>query len=383
MQLTSTLVTAAVAGLALAHPGEEHHHYNRAVELSKREFKAAARRGLSACQEKLHKRDGVVDRAVMRRAATVEKYRRKLAARDTDTVLNTTHLSSSGYTLDTAETTIFATNNTCVLNPEGETGPYWVKGEYIRNNLREEQPGVPIVIEAQFVDVETCEPITDIYWDVWNCNSTGVYSGLVATGNGNTDDTSNLNATFLRGVAKADCDGVVQFESIFPGHYSGRTTHHHMVAHLNATVLSNNTLTGGTVAHVGQLFWDQDIIYDVEATSPYNENNITITPNADDRVFSTETEDTTSVPVFEYVYLGSDLSDGLFGWVTVAVNVSASYDPNYSFVWTADGSVAESGGTITVDGDGGSGSTPGNGTAPTGTGFPTDGAAPTGTTSLS
>lgn len=104
--------------------------------------------------------------------------------------------------------------------------------------------------------------------DVWNCNATGVYSGLVAEGNGNTADTANLNATFLRGVAKSDADGVVQFESVFPGHYDGRATHHHMVVHLNATVLPNNTLTGGTYGHVGQLFWDQDIIDTVEATAP-------------------------------------------------------------------------------------------------------------------
>lgn len=122
-----------------------------------------------------------------------------------------------------------------------------------------------------------------------------------------------------------------------------------MVAHLNATVLANNTLTGGSVAHVGQLFWDQALIDLVEASYPYNTNTISITENADDRVFSTETEDTTSDPVFEYVYIGDDLSDGVFGWVTVAVNTSATYDPNYSFVWTASGSIAESGGTVTVN----------------------------------
>jgi protocatechuate 3,4-dioxygenase beta subunit len=237
-----------------------------------------------------------------------------------------------------------------------------VKGEYIRSDLREEQPGIPVTYDGQFVDVSTCEPIVGLYWDIWNCNSTGVYSGLVATGNGNTDDASNLNATFLRGVQKSDEDGVVQFSSIFPGHYDGRTTHIHMVAHLNATVLSNNTLSGGTVAHIGQLFWDQDIIYEVEATYPYNTNNITITTNEEDRVFSTETADTTSDPVVEYVRLGDELSDGLFGWVTIAVNVSATYDPNYSFVYTAAGGVAESGGTTSVDGGSGDASS-GNGTS--------------------
>lgn len=52
-----------------------------------------------------------------------------------------------------------------------------------------------------------------------------MYSGLVATGNGNTDDLSNYNTTFLRGIGKADDDGVVTFETIVPGHYSGRTNH--------------------------------------------------------------------------------------------------------------------------------------------------------------
>lgn len=45
------------------------------------------------------------------------------------------------------------------------------------------------------------------------------------------------------------------------------------------------------------------------------------------------------------------------------MNRSATYDPNYSFVWTESGSVAESGGTESIDGgDGG----PGNGTLPSG-----------------
>jgi protocatechuate 3,4-dioxygenase beta subunit len=132
-------------------------------------------------------------------------------------------------------------------------------------------------------------------------------------------------------VQKSDADGVVKFQSVFPGHYDGRTTHHHMVAHLNASVLPNNTLSGGIVAHVGQIFWNQDLIYLVESSYPYNTNNITITPNADDRVFQTETEDD-SDPVTDYVYLGTDLSEGLFGWITIVINVSATYDPNYSFL---------------------------------------------------
>ena len=145
-----------------------------------------------------------------------------------------------------------------------------------------------------------------------------------------------------------------------------------MVAHLNATLLPNNTLSGGTVAHVGQIFWDQSLIYAVEDTYPYNTNTIAITTNADDRVFAEETADTETVPVFEYVYLGDSLEDGIFGWVTVAVNVSATYDPNYSFVLTDEGGVAESGGGAGA----GTGTGAGNGTSPSGA-LPS-GAAPSG-----
>jgi protocatechuate 3,4-dioxygenase beta subunit len=253
---------------------------------------------------------------------------------------------------------LFSDNSTCILNPEGETGPFYVPGELIRSDVREGQLGVPIVLDGQFIDVETCEPITGLWWDLWNCNSTGVYGGVVSSGNGNVDDTSNLDKTLLRGIQRTDSDGVVQFKTVFPGHYSGRTTHHHMVAHLNATVLSNNTLTGGSVAHIGQLFYDQDLITEVEATYPYNTNTIAITENADDNVFLAETEDSMSDPVINYVKLGNNLSDGLFGWVKIAVNRSASYDPNYSFVYTSSGGVAESGGDSTGR------------AAPSGSGFP-------------
>lgn len=100
----------------------------------------------------------------------------------------------------------------------------------------------------------------------------------------------------------------------------------HVVVHENATQLANGTLTGGTVPHIGQFFWDQDLIDEIEATSPYNTNTQTLTKNSEDRVFGQqETQGTTSDPVFNYVYFSDDLSDGLFTWLVVGINVSAEY----------------------------------------------------------
>lgn len=109
-------------------------------------------------------------------------------------------------------------------------------------------------------------------------------------------------------------------------HTSNQQITQHVVVHENATELANGTLTGGTVSHIGQFFFDQSLIDDVEATTPYSTNTQALTTNSEDRVFGQqETQGTTSDPVFEYVYIGDDLSDGLFSWIVVGINPSAEY----------------------------------------------------------
>ena len=162
-----------LACFSTAHPGEQHHH-DEAVSLSKRNFYANTRRGMAACADKLQAR-GITARAAARRQAIAQKLSKRgiIQTRDTDTVLKKSHHSSEDYTLSTPASTIFASNNTCILNPEGEVGPYWVKGELIRSDLTENEAGVPLTIDGQVIDVETCEPIQGLYWDIWSCNSTG------------------------------------------------------------------------------------------------------------------------------------------------------------------------------------------------------------------
>jgi hypothetical protein len=95
MHTISKLVITSLATVTLAHPGE-HHESNQATQLSKQEFNAHARRGLSECAAKLQSRGGAMERAAARRASTVAHYRktRGLFIRDTNTILNTSHLST-------------------------------------------------------------------------------------------------------------------------------------------------------------------------------------------------------------------------------------------------------------------------------------------------
>ncbi|KAF9879199.1 gpi anchored dioxygenase [Colletotrichum karsti] len=370
---SSVLLLLTSVMLGAAHPGH-HEESHPALLAARHQHHGLARRGLESCQNNKAYRD-VQARAHVRRAQAIDYHRAVRKAKRAVDSAGVGHNQTSlhaGIDVSTPSSELFGSNHTCILNPEGEIGPFWVKGEYVRSDLRDGEPGVDVVLDGQFIDVETCEPITDIYWDLWNCNSTGVYSGVQESSNGNGDDASNLDKTFLRGVQKADNDGVVQFQTIFPGHYSGRTTHHHMVAFLDATVLPNNTLSSSHAAYIGQLFWDQDLVEQVEALYPYNTNTVDITPNAEDHVVSDELgTNADSDPFFQYAYLGDAVEDGLFGWITIGVNRSASYDTSYSFELTSSGGVA-------VENSAGGGA----GGAPSGTGFPS-GSAPPAATSTS
>lgn len=335
MQLKNLLNLTVVGGavLAAAHPG---HHEEPTSEIQS--FKRDVNHGLRKCATKFE-RSGLHTRAEARRKAMVELHRRQLTVRDTDAVLNKSHHVTGNISPSTSDEILFGKSNVCLIAPEGETGPYWIPGEHVRSNIRESESGVPVVVEQQYVDVETCEPIHDLYAEIWGCNATGVYSGLVADGNGNAKDLANHNRTFLRGIQPTNEDGVVTFETIFPGHYDSRTTHYHNVAHINAQRLPNNTIAGGSIAHIGQIFWDQDLISKVESTYPYNTNNIPITLNADDRVVNVESENSDADPMLSYAFLGDKIEDGIFAWITVGVNTSALHYPYYTNVYTGSGGI--------------------------------------------
>ena len=242
------LGTVLTSGLVIAHPGEEARRQASGEPRVQREFSSASvARALEACSDQLES-SGVWKRAVARRQETVAKSRKRdVPLLNPDIVNDTNHHYLGDITPITPEEIIFG-NTTCGLSPEGETGPYYIPGELLRSNVLENEKGVPLLLDAQFIDVSTCAPVAGLYLDFWNCNATGVYSGIIESGNGNDNDTSNANKTFLRGIVQTDYDGVGQIQTLFPGHYSGRTNHIHMVAHVNATVLPNNTLTGGSDA---------------------------------------------------------------------------------------------------------------------------------------
>ncbi|KAL4976017.1 Intradiol ring-cleavage dioxygenase [Aspergillus desertorum] len=366
----STLLTGTVglATVVSAHPG--HDIKTEAAERATA-LKSIRARGLSQCATQLQAR-GIEAESVARRDASLQKIRKArglsgplLKARDTSP-LTTSHESNLTVDLSTDPSVLFASGGSCVLAEDVTQGPYYVSGELIRQNLVEDQAGVPLYLDIQLIDSETCEPVPDVYLDFWHCNATGVYSGVVASGNGDSSDETNLNATFLRGIQQTDDSGVAEFETIFPGHYTGRATHIHVLSHpADTTTNANDTLSGlytTTSSHVGQIFFDQDLISLVAATDPYSTNTQELTLNADDSILSQELADDID-PFVEYVLLGEDVTDGIFAWINVVIDSSESSSVTPAAYLTEDGGVENS--NSGAGGPGGGSGGPG-GEAPTG-----------------
>ncbi|KAK0216465.1 hypothetical protein EDD85DRAFT_741923, partial [Armillaria nabsnona] len=65
----------------------------------------------------------------------------------------------------------------CAHSRDRLQGPFYVKGEYVRFDISEDLLGMSAYVDAESIDVATWQPITDVYFDLWNCNAAGVYTG--------------------------------------------------------------------------------------------------------------------------------------------------------------------------------------------------------------
>ena len=139
-------------------------------------------------------------------------------------------------------------------------------------------------------------------------------------------------------------------------------THIHVLAHnandtivrTNGTLLESNATTHAS--HVGQIFFDQDLISLVEATAPYKTNTQDLTLNSDDQILSEEAEDMD--PFVEWVQLGEDVTDGIMAWISIGI------DPTADDAVTSAATIYQTGGVENESSMGGGGDAPagGNGT---------------------
>ncbi|KAJ2935391.1 hypothetical protein H1R20_g1702, partial [Candolleomyces eurysporus] len=210
-------------------------------------------------------------------------------------------------------------NSTCVLHPETIEGPYYIRNEYIRTDLRERQTGVSLVLDVGVINSRTCQPFRNAFVELWASNATGLYGGY-PTG----QPTHIKTDTFLRGGYFTNDAGIVEITTIYPGYYQGRTAHIHAMVHSNWKSGANGTLLSGqgNVNHIGQFFFDETWNDRVYATSPYNLNRQPRTLNTQDWILW----GAGSGAYINLQYLsGSSLTGGLLGYITVVVDGNANY----------------------------------------------------------
>jgi protocatechuate 3,4-dioxygenase beta subunit len=200
---------------------------------------------------------------------------------------NTTYASS---TSSTVSVTVTGTASGCTETLEGEEGPYFVDDSasgYNRSNIltnldgTEAQSGVPFTLTLYVLDAKnSCAGMKDVQVDIWHCNAKGIYSA--------ESSESTTDESWLRGYQLTDANGMVQFTTIIPGWYAGRTTH----IHLRLRSTYDSTETGGT--NTMQLFFDQTLIDTLASSvSPYSTEGANPTTNASDHVYSNEESGTT------------------------------------------------------------------------------------------
>ena len=90
--------------------------------------------------------------------------------------------------------------------------------------------GMPtaVLVKLRLVEAGSCEPIRDAIVEIWHPDAAGQYSGYRGPGD-NRADTSG--ETLLRGMQITDTNGNVEFVTIYPGWYPGRTVHIHFKAY--------------------------------------------------------------------------------------------------------------------------------------------------------
>lgn len=268
--------------------------------------------------------------------------------------------TDQGYDLTTPHDVIFAGNASCALVEETTIGPYWVEGELIRKDITDGVDGVDLHLALQFVDIKDCSAVPGIIADIWHAGPLGTYSGVSAEGQG------GLNTTSFRGGQFTDGDGVAEFETKFPGHYTGRATHIHVLTVKDAKIMPNSTWDAGVATHIGQLFFDQSLISAVEAVEPYSTNEQELLENIEDSIAAEEA--TSEYDIFmDYALLGDAVEDGILSWIVVGIDSSANHTSQVqAAAHYYEGGGVDNGNSGFPGGPGG----PGGSGVPSGTGAP-------------
>jgi protocatechuate 3,4-dioxygenase beta subunit len=175
--------------------------------------------------------------------------------------------------------TMAATALDCVASPSMTEGPYFVDEMLKRGDIRTDptdnsvKPGLPLKLQINVFSVNgsACSPLKGAQVDIWHCDAVGLYSDEQAN--------NTVGKKFLRGYQLTDDSGQVNFITVYPGWYQGRTVHIH------AKVRTFGA--DGTQSYVfnSQLFFDDSLSDQVFTQALYNTHTNRDTTNKTDSIY--------------------------------------------------------------------------------------------------
>ncbi|KAI9041336.1 intradiol ring-cleavage dioxygenase [Aspergillus affinis] len=233
-------------------------------------------------------------------------------------------------------------NDTCVLTPDVTTGPYlWPRSQTLRQDISEDQPGIPLWLDIGVMDMATCAPLDGVLVDIWHANATGSYSSFtgisadktfvetvqeknITRENSHDTDLHTDNATFGRGMWPTNNNGITELKTIFPGFYAGRAVHIHVQVHTDWSIRENGTMADGNTVSTGQLYFDESLVERIMAEEPYSSHKaVQRVTNAEDHIVPKSFQGGFS-PIMSVVPVdGEDVTKGMVGYITLGVDTEA------------------------------------------------------------
>jgi protocatechuate 3,4-dioxygenase beta subunit len=171
----------------------------------------------------------------------------------------------------TIRAAIDAGGSTCRVWAEQDEGPYYRAGAPVRRDVAEDAPGVGLALGLRVAD-DGGAPLRGATVEIWHCDALGRYSGFPPAEPATEYVADRM---FLRGVQMADDDGNIEFRTVYPGWYAGRTIHIHVRAHARGQT------------YTSQLYFPEPVNDEVLDRQPYGARPWRDTTNEADSVAST------------------------------------------------------------------------------------------------
>jgi protocatechuate 3,4-dioxygenase beta subunit len=233
------------------------------------------------------------------------------------------------------------------LTSQTTEGPYYIDADKIRKDITEGKEGIPMTLRLKAIDSDTCKPLPAVAVDIWHCDALGLYSGYEDSSGGGGTPPSGVptgvptgtptgtppggggahqqptdDKRYLRGTQLTDKHGFVEFKTIFPGWYQGRTVHIHTKVHVGGK-MTKAGYEGGHTCHTGQFFFAESAVLESAEVKPYSTSTTERTTLTEDMIYD---QSGVQGGLLKLSYRKGHIARGVVGSITMGVDPDETHD---------------------------------------------------------